>query len=135
MSSEWEQHQDHPCTQSCCNACPVQPGQVVPQPLSPDSKSIWSQVFGLDKQGRPCTTTLCYQSISKRWAGALALSRPFHLRPASIFKAQEQSFQAAASVFSHPPSQLDAHASWILRFLWLFNEKVRTIYTLHKLFP
>lgn len=79
--------------------------------------------------------TMCYQSISNRWAGALTLIRPFRLGKVSIFKVQEQSLQTAPSIFSHPPSQLDAQASWTLRALWLFKVKVRTIYTLHKLFP
>lgn len=88
----------------------------MPRSLSPDSKITWTQVLDLYKQGRPCTTALCYQSVNKRWAGALALSRPFHLQPVSIFKVQEQSFQTAASSFSDASSQLDALASWILRF-------------------
>lgn len=40
-----------------------------------------------------------YQSINNGWTGALTLGDLFYLEPILILRVQEQSFQAAASIF------------------------------------
>lgn len=42
---------------------------------------------------------VCYLSINNGWAGALTLGDLFYLEPILILRVQEQSFQAAASIF------------------------------------
>jgi len=42
---------------------------------------------------------VCYLSINNGWAGALTLGDLFYLEPILILRVQEQSFQAATSIF------------------------------------